>query len=93
MNFMALAIISDFDNAFYDSLGDDENKILVEDPSFEHLYEITRTTSRFCRKATPKNQNYLEEEFQPKEVLTNASALEGKGPVTDILVTFAERTM
>ena len=93
MNFMALAIISDFDNAFYDSLGDDENKILVEDPSFEHLYEITRTTSRFCEKATPENKNYLVEEFQPAvDELTNAAALESR-LVQDILVTFGERTL
>lgn len=67
MNFMALAIISEFDNAFYDSLGDDENKKLVEDPSFEHLYEITRTTSKFCHPwdSNNLNNNMLKDEFIP----------------------------
>ena len=98
MNFMALAIISDFDNAFYDSLGEDENKAIVEDPSFEHLYEITRTTSRFCHPWKTAdglmsiNNNKLEDEFIPADVLTNADALKGQTKPENMLVTFAERT-
>ena len=45
MNFMALAIISEFDNAFYAGLGDDKNKRCLEEPEFEDLFKITVTSS------------------------------------------------
>lgn len=34
MNFMALAVISEFDNAFYSGLGNDKNKQCLEDQEF-----------------------------------------------------------
>jgi hypothetical protein len=47
MNFMALAIISEFDNAFYSATGQDAIKDIIEDPdTFSELYTITRTSSR-----------------------------------------------
>lgn len=45
MNFMALAVIAEFDDAFYSALGSEQNKQIVEDPAFEDLYKITRTSS------------------------------------------------
>jgi hypothetical protein len=50
MNFMACAVIAVFDNAFYSALGPSEFKKLVEDPGFEDLYKITRTSSRNARR-------------------------------------------
>lgn len=49
MNFMALVVISEFDDFFYSALGNDPNKEVLTDPAFEHLFMIQRTTSRFCR--------------------------------------------
>ena len=45
MNFMALAVIAQFDDAFYSALGSERNKKIIEDPAFEDLYKITRTSS------------------------------------------------
>lgn len=46
MNFMACAVIAEFDNAFYLALGQTEFKSILEDSSFEELYKICRTSSR-----------------------------------------------
>lgn len=54
MNFMALAVISEFDDAFYEALGADEKKKIIEEPAFEDLYKITRTSSRNA-KETKRN--------------------------------------
>lgn len=46
MNFMALAIIAEFDDFFFAALGDDDGKkLLAEAESFEPLCRISRTTS------------------------------------------------
>lgn len=46
MNFMALAVISEFDDTFYEALGDEDyGKKLLKDETFEGLLEITKTTS------------------------------------------------
>jgi hypothetical protein len=34
MNFMALAVISEFDNFFYGALGNDPNKEVLTDPAY-----------------------------------------------------------
>lgn len=49
MNFMALAIIADFDNLFYGALGADPNKEVLTDPAYEEMFTQTRTTSKFAR--------------------------------------------
>jgi hypothetical protein len=47
MNFMALAIISEFDDTFYSALGEvDEGKKVLKKARFESLRLITRTTSQ-----------------------------------------------
>lgn len=45
-DFMALAIISEFDDFFYGALGDDENKTFLENKDdFEDMFVVKRTTS------------------------------------------------
>ena len=65
MNFMALAVISEFDDAFFESLGSDENKDIIENPAYEDLYKITRTTSRNCPETVG---NLLEDDTIPEEM-------------------------
>lgn len=49
-DFMALAVISEFDDLFYGALGDDENKTFLEEASdFEDLFLITKTTSKHAK--------------------------------------------
>jgi hypothetical protein len=50
MNFMALAVIAEFDDAFYSALGSEKNKKIIEDPAFEDLYKITRTSSTKAKR-------------------------------------------
>jgi hypothetical protein len=56
MNFMTLAIISEFDNAFYSALGADPKKECIEDEEFRDLYRITCTTSQNARYENEKNK-------------------------------------
>jgi hypothetical protein len=48
MNFMALAVIAEFDDKFFDALGDDELKRMIDDANYDDLYKITRTSSKNC---------------------------------------------
>ena len=57
MNFMALAVIAEFDDKFFDALGNDELKGMIDDPNFDDLYKITRTCSRNC-----SNNNILDDD-------------------------------
>lgn len=50
MNFMALAIIAEFDDAFYSALGNEQNKKILEEAAFEDLYKITRTSSHTVKR-------------------------------------------
>lgn len=45
MNFMALAIIAEFDDIFYAALGLDTSKEVLTDQAYDDLWVITRTTS------------------------------------------------
>lgn len=46
-DFMALAVISEFDDAFYSALGVDQNKTIIENSDdFEDLFVVKRTTSQ-----------------------------------------------
>lgn len=57
MNFMALLIISEFDDSFYSALGKTPVKEIIETPeNYEDLYKITRTSCRFA-SATDENKN------------------------------------
>jgi hypothetical protein len=50
MNFLALAVISEFDDAFYQALGASEKKWIIEqNDEYEDLYKITRTSSHSAR--------------------------------------------
>ena len=42
---MALAVISDFDDAFFNALGEDPSKDILTNPAYEDLYTIKRTSS------------------------------------------------
>ena len=44
-HFVALTVISSFDNAFYTALGDDPMKNLIKNEEYEDLYIIKTTTS------------------------------------------------
>lgn len=69
MNFMALAIIADFDDVFYTALGEDDNKVIVSGNSaFEHIYMIQKTSSRDAAATNPKNQ--LIDDCHPKAIDT-----------------------
>jgi len=57
MNFMALAVIAEFDDKFFDALGNDELKNMIDDPNFDDLYKITRTCSKNC-----SNNDVLEDD-------------------------------
>lgn len=48
MNFVALTVISSFDNAFYCALGDDPMKKINTDHNFNYLYKIKTTTSSYA---------------------------------------------
>jgi hypothetical protein len=48
MNFIQLAIIAEFDDRFYIAIGNDQLKKVIEDNAYDHLYMITRTSSRRC---------------------------------------------
>lgn len=50
MNFMALTIISEFDDTFYNSLGGDKGKEVLEEDCYESIFKITRTTSQDARE-------------------------------------------
>jgi hypothetical protein len=54
-NFMSLAIVSEFDNAFYAALGPDPKKECIEDVEFRDLYRITLTSSRNACYENEKN--------------------------------------
>ena len=45
MNFMALAVISEFDDAFYSALGEDPMKDIIANAAYDDLYKITRTST------------------------------------------------
>ena len=62
MNFMALAIIAEFDNAFFSALGSDNMKYILDDPAFKDLYTIKRTTSKY---ASRNKQNILDDPTVP----------------------------
>lgn len=48
MNFMALAIIAEFDDFFFSALGNDPNKEILTDPAYDDMFIIRRTSSRNC---------------------------------------------
>lgn len=48
-NFMALAVISEFDDAFYAALGDDPFKDFITNPAYDDLFTTTRTTSDYAQ--------------------------------------------
>jgi len=87
MNFLALAVISEFDDKFYDALGADINKSIVEDAgSYEDLYKITRTTSR---NAVESNRNALSDDTIPRNMNNKPvfikEVLGKRGPVRILL--------
>jgi hypothetical protein len=51
MNFLALAVISEFDDAFYTSIVQDDLKEILSNPAFEDMYTITRTSSAKAKKS------------------------------------------
>ena len=55
MNFMALAIIAEFDDFFYAALGNDPNKEVLTDEAFEDMFIIRRTTSRLATNQIKKH--------------------------------------
>jgi hypothetical protein len=56
MNFLALVVISEFDDFFYQALGDDDCKIFLQDPSFADIVKIERTTSSRATDQIPEHQ-------------------------------------
>ena len=56
MNFMALAIIAEFDDFFYAALGNDPNKDVLTDQAYEDMFIIRRTTSRLCTNRILKHE-------------------------------------
>lgn len=62
MNFMALAVIAEFDDKFFDALGDDDIKGMIDDPNYDDLYKITRTSSRNCSR-----NNQIDDDTLPQD--------------------------
>lgn len=57
LNFMALAVVSEFDDTFFDALGrSDEGKCMIEHEAFNALFEITRTTSKDAIRQVAGNE-------------------------------------
>lgn len=55
-NFMVIAVIAQFDDFFYFGLGDDDLKELIDNPIFDVLYTIKRTTSKNAGAKIPANK-------------------------------------
>ena len=55
MNFMALAIIAEFDDFFYLALGNDPNKKVLTDTAYEDMFIIRKTTSRYSTNPFEKH--------------------------------------
>ena len=57
LNFMALAVVSEFDDTFFDALGrTDEGKCMIYHDAFNALFEVTRTTSKDAIRQVPGNE-------------------------------------
>ena len=72
--FLALAIVKDFDDFFYQSLGTNKDKDLIETENYKSLYMIKRTTSKNARgkmegnKLKDENLDYLRDpKFEEKK--------------------------
>ena len=94
MNFMALAIISEFDDFFYSALGNDPNKEVLTDPAYEDLFTIRRTTSRYCRN--PITKHILEDDTYAKSIAVENNEFvsgEEKAIPVYIYVDFWQRTL
>ena len=65
MNFMALAVISEFDDAFYGALGEDPIKDILTNAAYDDLYTITRTSSS---GAAENEDNILEDDTVPENL-------------------------
>jgi hypothetical protein len=56
MNFLALVVISEFDDFFYAALGNkEEAKAFLTDPCYGELLMIERTTSRRAMQPLPEH--------------------------------------
>jgi hypothetical protein len=56
MNFLALVVISEFDDFFYEALRNEPLQDLITDPAFEELLMIERTTSRRAKADIPEHE-------------------------------------
>lgn len=64
MNFLALYVISEFDDIFYIAIGDISDKELISNAkAFEELYKVTRTTSIYCPSSNEANN--IEDDTPP----------------------------
>lgn len=92
MNFMALAIIAEFDDKFYDALGEDELKDLIENPAFDHLYTVTRTSSRDCSEANKLEDDIYNLVYGQSDQLNDPvkGADNGTGPGLTMKVSYLE---
>ena len=64
MNFMALAVISEFDDAFYSALGDDPMTDIITNAAYDDLYKITRTSTRKISKYNHP-EDFIEDDTLP----------------------------
>lgn len=55
MNFLALVVISEFDDFFYQALNSEDN-IYLSEPGFADIFKIERTTSRRATDDIPEHQ-------------------------------------
>lgn len=63
MNFLALEVIAQFDDFFFNALeGNSTSKSIIEDPAYEGLLKITRTTSRNAPNPIDGDDN-MDEKF------------------------------
>lgn len=72
MNFMALAVIAEFDDAFFTALGtnDELMKLINEPESFEDLYTIQITTSRYANPEVSEATTLVDDTYTEKDPKT-----------------------
>ena len=70
MNFISVAVISEFDNYVYDSMRNEYMKKLVEQEEiFENIFVKHHTTSKMCKPEELSNERDEKGEFRPLKVV------------------------
>lgn len=77
-NFIALAIVAEFDNYVYESLKNESIKVLVEKRFYKKVVVINHTTSKKCSTEELSTQKDDDGEFRPLRVTYQSRTLLNK---------------